>query len=315
MKDFFLSIIIPVYEEGEALAESIRTIDGVLAPLEIRREFILVDDGSTDQSWQVIKELAQEVPGVCGLRFTRNFGKEAAIFAGLAVMNGDACVVMDADLQHPPALIPEMVRLWREEGYQVVEGVKRTRGQEGLKNKICATLFYRLLKSFSGIDLNNATDFMLLDKRVVSALLQMEERNTFFRGMANWVGYKRASIPFDVPARQVGKSKWSTWGLFKLAVNAITSFSSMPLQIVTMLGVLFLLGSFLLGIQTLYMKIKGVAVSGFTTVILLQLIVGSTLMISFGIIGTYIARIFDEVKARPRYLLAETFNVKDSAND
>ena len=248
VKDFLISIIIPVYEEGEALTESIRMIDQVLTAHGIQREFILVDDGSTDQSWKVMKDMAQEIPGVCGLRFTRNFGKEAAIFAGLAVMKGDACVVMDADLQHPPALIPEMVRLWRGEGYQVVEGVKKTRGNERLKNKLCATLFYRILKTFSGIDLNNATDFKLLDKRVVSVLLRMEERNTFFRGLSSWVGFKRASIPFDVPERRNGKSKWSTWGLFKLAMNAITSFSSLPLQIVTLLGVLFLLGSFLLGI-------------------------------------------------------------------
>ena len=142
VKDFLISIIIPVYEEGEALAESIRVIDQVTAH-GIQREFILVDDGSTDQSWKVMQDMAQEIPGVCGLRFTRNFGKEAAIFAGLAVMKGDACVVMDADLQHPPALIPEMVRLWRE-GYQVVEGVKKTRGNERLKAscvRLCFTGF------------------------------------------------------------------------------------------------------------------------------------------------------------------------------
>ena len=212
---------------------------------------------------------------------------------------------MDADLQHPPELIPEMVRLWKEEGYEVVEGVKALRGQESLVNKAGAGLFYYILSKFSGFDIKQASDFKLLDKKVVHAWQSMNERNTFFRGMSAWVGFNRISIPFNIKNRTGGASKWSLFKLFKLAINAITSFSSLPLHIVTFMGLIFLLGSLILGIQTLYMKLKGIAYSGFTTVILLLLIIGSTLMISLGIIGTYIAKIYEEVKGRPRYIVAE----------
>jgi dolichol-phosphate mannosyltransferase len=211
-------------------------------------------------------------------------------------------------------MIPEMVKLWRESGFDVIEGVKSSRGKEKLVNKMGAGLFYNLLKRSSGIDLRMASDFKLLDKKVIEAWRRMGERNTFFRGMSAWVGYKRASLPFQVAERKTGNSKWSILRLIKLAINAITSFSSLPLQIVTFLGVLFLIGSFLLGIQTLFMKIANIAVSGFTTVILLQLIIGSALMISLGVIGTYIAKIYEEVKYRPRYLVSEKITSTENKN-
>jgi polyisoprenyl-phosphate glycosyltransferase len=202
-------------------------------------------------------------------------------------------------------LIPEMVRLWKEEGYEVVEGVKALRGNENPVNKIGAHLFYHILSKLSGFDINQASDFKLLDKRVVLAWRHMKERDTFFRGMSAWAGFNRISVPFNVRSRTKGVSKWSLLKLFKLAVNAITSFSSLPLHLVTFMGLIFLTGSLVLGIQTVYMKLMGMAFSGFTTVILLLLIIGSTLMISLGVIGTYIARIYEEVKHRPRYIVAE----------
>lgn len=305
MDDYHISIIIPVYNEEKQIEETVGIILQILSGNEIDCEFVLVDDGSADGTWETITRLARNYSCVSAIKLSRNFGKEAAICAGLERARGDACLIIDSDLQHPPSLIPEMVRLWRTEGYDVVEGVKASRGKESFVTRIGASLFYKLLKLLSGYDLENTSDFKLLDRRVVEAWKKLGERNTFFRGMSTWVGFKRVSIPFNVSERKTGKSGWSFFKLLKLAIDAITSYSSVPLQVVTLIGVLFLLGSVVLGIQTLYKKFAGQALSGFTTVILLQLIIGSCLMISLGIIGTYLARIYDEVKSRPRYIVSE----------
>ncbi|MCX7842656.1 MAG: glycosyltransferase family 2 protein [Clostridia bacterium] len=305
MDKTLITVVIPVYNEENQIYETIEVIRDKLAITGMDYEFILVDDGSSDGTWLKLKMLSEDFQSIKALRLSRNFGKEAALCAGLEAAKGDACIVMDADLQHPPELIPEMVRLWRDESYDVVEAVKSVRGDESLVNKIGAHLFYKTLSKLSGFDIDQASDFKLLDKKVVEAWRCMNERDTFFRGMAAWVGFNRISIPFNVASRKKGTSKWSLFKLSRLAVSAITSFSSLPLQIVTFMGLIFLIGSVVLGIQTLYMKLMGIALSGFTTVILLLLIIGSTLMISLGVIGTYIARIYEEVKRRPRYIISE----------
>lgn len=310
MQDKLISIIIPVFEEEKQIRKSLAIIHDILEKSEILHEFILIDDGSKDNSWEVIKQLSTEIHCIRAVRLSRNFGKEAALFAGIEIAEGDASVIMDSDLQHPPAIIPEMVRLWAEEGYEVVEGVKSSRGKEKLSNALGSRLFYIILKKLSGFDLNGASDFKLLDSKVIAVLRSMRERDTFFRGMSAWVGFNRTSISFNVADRTEGKTKWSKLKLFKLAINAITSFTSLPLQLVTFMGILFLLGSLILGIQTLYMKFSGFAVSGFTTVILLLLIIGSTLMISLGFIGTYISKIYEEVKYRPKYIIKEEISIK-----
>jgi polyisoprenyl-phosphate glycosyltransferase len=301
----FITVVIPVYNEESQICENIGIISKYLAEIGMEFMILLVDDGSTDGTWFKLKLLSEEVPGIKSLRLSRNFGKEAALCAGLEAAEGDACIIMDADLQHPPTLIREMIRLWKDEGYEVVEGVKAFRGNESMINKVGANLFYNILSKLSGFNIKQASDFKLLDKKVVSAWRNMNERGTFFRGMSAWVGYNRISIPFNVGVRTGGASKWSLFKLFNLAIKAITSFSSFPLHIVTFMGVFFLIGAMVLGIQTLYIKLMGMAYSGFTTVILLLLIIGSSLMISLGIIGTYIARIYEEVKYRPRYIVAD----------
>ncbi|NLD46781.1 MAG: glycosyltransferase family 2 protein [Clostridiaceae bacterium] len=306
MDTYTLSFVIPVYNEGRQIYKNIIILTDLLSKNNINHEIILVDDGSRDNSWEEISKLCNNKPGIRAFRLSRNFGKESALCAGLDAVNSDACVVMDADLQHPPELIPEMIRLWQEEGYDVVEGVKMSRGKERIVNKLGAHLFYDVLYKLSGFDLNSASDFKLFNAKVLHAYRQMGEHNTFFRGMSEWVGFKRKKIPFHVADRTEGTTKWPVTRLVKLAITAITSFSSIPLHIVTILGIMFLIGSIILGIHTIYMKVSGGALSGFTTVILLQLIIGSTLMISLGIIGTYIAKIFDEVKNRPRYLISQT---------
>lgn len=305
MDKSFITVVIPVYNEENQICNNISVIRSHLLKTGINFTILLVDDGSTDGTWFKLKLLSEEVPEIKALKLSRNFGKEAALCAGLEAAEGDACIIMDSDLQHPPALIGEMLRLWKEEGYEVIEGVKSLRGNESFINKAGANLFYSLLTKLSGFNIKQASDFKLLDKKVVAAWRSMNERGTFFRGMSAWVGYNRISIPFNVGTRSGGGSKWSIFNLFKLAIKAITSFSSFPLHIVTFMGVFFLAGAVILGAQTLYMKLMGMALSGFTTVILLLLIIGSALMISLGVIGTYIARIYEEVKGRPRYIVAE----------
>lgn len=300
-----ISLVIPVYNEAAHIRHSVATIREVLCAAAIDHEIILIDDGSRDETWREIKVLAHEIDAVHSLRLSRNFGKEAALCAGLEAAQGRACIVMDSDLQHPPSLIPEMVRLWREENWDIVDGVKSTRGQEALGYKLGAKLFYYLFHKLTGFDLRGASDFKLLDARALDAWREMRERDTFFRGMAAWVGFRRISLPFEVAARVEGQTKWSPIKLGRLFLSAITAFSSMPLQIITVLGAIFFMCSVLLGIETLYMKFQGDAYSGFTTVILLQLLIGSALMFSLGLIGTYIARIYDEVKGRPRFLVSE----------
>ncbi|NLM09367.1 MAG: glycosyltransferase family 2 protein [Clostridiaceae bacterium] len=301
-----LSVIIPVYNEEKQIEKTIKEVKSVTAQLDEDFEIIVIDDGSSDNTWHILKGLAGKNPEVSAFRFSRNFGKEAAIMAGLSNAKGDACITMDADLQHPPELIPEMIRFWKE-GFEVVEAVKKDRGKETPVSRFSASLFYKIMHRLSGFNLQNASDYKLLDKKVVHEIVQMPEKETFFRGLTAWVGYKRTEVYFSVPERKTGKSGWSKLKLFRLAITAFTSFSSLPLQFVTFIGILFLIGSFILGIQTLIMKLKGWAIGGFTTVILLLLIIGSCLMISLGMIGIYIARIYNEVKSRPRYIISEKY--------
>jgi len=308
-----LSVVIPVYNEEKQIEKTIAEVKGVLAGIPGDYEIIIIDDGSADNTWEILKELADKNPEIRAYRFSRNFGKEAALMAGLSKAKGDACITMDADLQHPPGLIPEMVSLWKQ-GYEVVEAVKKGRGRENPLSRVSASLFYRIMYRLSGYKLENASDFKLMDRKVVREIAGMPERETFFRGLAAWVGYRRKEVYFSVPERETGKSGWSKLKLFRLAITAFTSFSSLPLQFVTFIGIIFLIGSFILGIQTLVMKIKGWAIGGFTTVILLLLIIGSCLMISLGMIGIYIARIYNEVKARPRYIISEEYGKDKSSN-
>ncbi|MBE5966135.1 MAG: glycosyltransferase family 2 protein [Lachnospiraceae bacterium] len=300
-----LSVVIPAYQEGGHIRSSIGVIEAVLTEHEIPYEFIVVDDGSKDNTWAELKILTDTNPKVTAVRLSRNFGKESALCAGLTYAAGDMILVMDADLQHPPELIPEMVKAWREEGIDVVDCIKNSRGKENPFYHACAKLFYRLLLKTADIDLENASDFKLMDRKVVEAWKQLPERTTFFRGMASWVGFERKQLRFDVAKRVNGRTKWSAYRLLRLAVNAITSFTSVPLHCITILGILMFIGTTVIGIQTLYMKFSGRALNGFTTVILLQLFIGSAIMVSLGIIGIYLTKIYQEVKGRPRYLITK----------
>jgi dolichol-phosphate mannosyltransferase len=299
-----LSVVIPVYQEESHIRGSIAVIEKVLVDNQIPYDFVLVDDGSKDNTWWELKDMAETNEHINALRLSRNFGKESALCAGLEFAMGDMILVMDSDLQHPPTLIPEMVSAWREEGFDVVEGVKSSRGKESFLYKISAKFFYYIIYKTADINLGKASDFKLMDRKVVEAWKEMPERATFFRGMSAWLGFDRKQISFDVADRVNGKTKWSIIRLMRLAINAITSYTSVPLHCITVLGILMFIGAIILGIQTLYMYFSHKALSGFTTVILLQLIIGSSIMISLGMIGIYLTKIYKEVKSRPRYLVS-----------
>jgi len=303
--DKLLTVILPAYNEEENIHPAAEAIGGVLRDAAIPYELLFVNDGSRDGTWDAIRREAGCDPAVRGLRFSRNFGKEAAIFAGLANARGDCAVVLDCDLQHPPEKIVEMVRLW-EQGYEIVEGVKADRGEEGALHALAVKCFYGLISKAVGLDMSRASDFKLLDRRAIDALLSLRERNVFFRALSFWVGFKTAAVEYDVRPRAAGESKWSTRSLVKYAVRNITSFSAAPMHLITALGVVMLLVSVVLGVNSLAQKLQGRALEGFTTVIIIQLFTGSVVMISLGIIGYYIAKLYEEVKGRPKFIVAET---------
>lgn len=298
-----LSVIIPSYNEEANIALTARRVAQVLEGAGIAYECVFIDDGSKDNTFRLIEEASHENPRVRGVSFSRNFGKEAAIFAGLSEARGDCCVLLDCDMQFPPECVPQMYKLWRQ-GYEVVEGKKASRGKESLFYKCSAGLFYKLISKCTRVDMKSSSDFKLLDRKVVDVLTALPEKDTFFRALSFWAGFRTATVEFEVAQRQAGTSKWSVRGLMKYAVQNITSFTTVPLQLVTLIGIILLLVSAILGIQTLVRFLLGRAVEGFTTVILLLLIIGGGIMISLGIIGHYIARIYDEVKGRPKYIIA-----------
>ena len=305
-----LSVIIPAYNEEAMIPIAAQEITRVLDEVGIDHELLFVDDGSRDGTWAAIEAASRQDRRVTGLHFSRNFGKEAALFAGLEQAKGDCCVTMDCDLQHPPEKLPAMVKLW-EEGYEVVEGVKVNRGRESGSHRLAARTFYGLISKATGQDMANSSDFKLLDRKVVDALNRMPERGVFYRALSFWVGFKRTELPYRVQARPAGESKWSTRSLIRYAIRNIGSFSSAPLQIVTALGLLMLVTALVFSLVALVQKFTGVAIGGFTTVIVLLLFTGSLIMISLGIIGFYLARIYEELKGRPRYIISETCGRED----
>lgn len=308
-----LSVIIPAYNEEQNIANISSVVSSLLEDNNIEYEIIFVNDGSRDNTWEVISQICNKNKNIKGFNFSKNFGKEAAIFAGITYATGDCCAVIDADLQHPPKTLIEMYEKWQE-GYEIVEGVKASRGKESFLHKLAAKKFYSLISKATNIDMSRASDFKLLDRKAVDILRAMPEKHIFFRALSSWVGFKTTSVEFHVQEREAGESKWSTYSLFKYALTNITSFSTAPMQIVTLTGVVFLVFSLILGVQSLYKNFMGQALEGFTTVILLLLIIGSILMLSLGIIGYYIAKIYEETQSRPRFIVSESANYDERLN-
>lgn len=306
-----ISVVIPVYNEASHLASSLNVIVEHVKALKRPYELVLTDDGSTDETWSIIARKSREIPTLKGIRLSRNFGKEAAIRAGLSRANGKAVIVMDSDLQHPPSLIPEMVKSWTE-GCDVVDAVKENRGREKKAYSVSARILTTLLNRFSGFDLRGASDFKLLDRHVVDAFLALPESLIFYRGMTEWLGFKHYRIPMQVQERVEGTSQWPFFRLVRLAITALTSFTSLPLHFVTLLGGLLLLVALTMATIVFIQWTYGVALSGFPTVILLQLLIGGSVMVSLGIIGEYLAQIYYEVKRRPYFVVAEELTAQES---
>jgi len=299
-----VSVVIPAHNESEGIANSIRTIQKILADLKTAYEIIVVDDGSADDTFCRVQKMAAEDRVLKGIQLSRNFGKESAILAGLEAARGDVVITIDADLQHPPALIPEMLELWRN-GYKVVHAVKGDRSTDSHIARWRAHLFNGLMTRLGGIDVRNSSDFKLLDRVVVNAMVNdLPERRRFYRGLADWVGFRQTSVPFAVAERESGQGKWSFIALADLAMTAIVSFTSAPLRIVTFLGLLTLVLGLIIATDALWSWSHGRAISGFATMIITLLIIGSFIMISLGIIGEYIAKMYEEIKRRPVYIVS-----------
>lgn len=295
-----LSIIIPAYNEEENIENTASVISGIMKENSIDCEILFVDDGSRDRTWELIENLSRTNKSVRGLKFSRNFGKEGAVFAGLKRCRGDCAVVIDCDLQHPPALMVEMYSLWKQ-GYQVVEAVKASRGKEGFLYKLFAKSFYGLMKSSSGINMQGASDYKLMDRQVVDALNELPERITFFRALSSWVGFKTTQIEFNVAPRNAGKSKWSFKKLFKFALSNLTSFTNAPLHLVTVMGIIFFIAAVAFGIVDIVGACSGVPQNWLLPLLLLT---GSVIMLALGVIGYYLSKIYEEIKDRPRYLVS-----------
>ena len=301
MKNLLLSIVIPAFNEEENIRNTAQVVGSVMDEAQIPYEIIFVSDGSTDNTYGLIAQLAKEDRRIRGLEFSRNFGKEPAMFAGLSAIQGGCAVVMDCDLQHPPKTIVKMYRKWLE-GFEVVEGMKNTRGKESPFHRFFATAFYGIISAFTGFDMENSSDFKLLDRKVVQVLLDMPERKTFFRAMSFWAGFKSCQVHYDVAQRAYGTTKWSFFKLARYAISNIVSYSTRPLTFVSYMGVISLVGGLIVAIQTLVRWLSGRSLEGFTTVILLILFIGGGILLGLGIIGGYISAIYQEVKKRPRYV-------------
>ena len=307
------SIIAPVYNEEPVLHKLYERIAAVMDAVDPSWELILVNDGSRDRSAEIIAELHARDPRVRGINFSRNFGFQIAVTAGLDHATGDAVILTDADLQDPPEVIPEMIAKWRE-GYDVVYGVRADREGETWFKKFTAQLFYRLIDRITGIDIPLDTgDFRLMDRRVVNALTSMKEKSRFLRGMVPWVGFKQIGVNYHRQARYAGQSKFSSLAkMVPFALDAITSFSYFPMQLATYLGfavatvsalaILIVIAMRLLDIQAFY---------GQATTLVVALFLGGVQLISLGIIGEYLGRIYEEVKNRPLYLVQEKWGFEN----
>ena len=299
-----ISVVIPSYNEENNIEIAAKCLGGLLQEENIDYELLFIDDGSKDGTWAKIMEQHQINEHVKGISFSKNFGKESAIFAGLTEAKGDCVAVIDCDLQHPPEKLIEMYRLW-EDGYEIVEGVKRNRGKETKLYSLAAKAFYHVINKATGMDMSNASDYKLLDRKAVNVLINMPERNAFFRALSLWIGFKSTQIEYDVRERASGETKWSTRSLIRYAVDNISSFTAFPMYVVSVLGGILLAVAIVLTIITLYQKFHNSSLEGFTTVIILQCFTSSIIMISLGIIGFYIAKIYYEIKARPRYVVSK----------
>lgn len=301
-----LSIVIPLYNEEGSIDALIPRLQDVLEAESLAAEIILVNDGSADHTWNKMVAWRGVHENLTLVDLSRNFGKEIAITAGLDVADGDAVLIMDGDLQHPPEMIPAFLRRWRE-GYDIVYGVRRDRSEDGATRRAASRAFYRVFNSLSNTPITpDAGDFRLMDRKVVEAIRRMRERARFMKGIYSWVGFKSIPVEFDVISRAAGKSSFSPARLFALAFDGILSFSTAPLRMAVMIGAVFATVSISMGLY--YMGrtlILGVDTPGFATIIVSTLALSGLILLQLGLMGLYLGRIYEEVKGRPLYLVRE----------
>lgn len=299
-----LSVIVPVFNEEAVLPEFARVLTETLRPTGLTYEIVFVNDGSSDGTAQRLETLRHGDDRVKVIEFSRNFGHQSAMTAGLRAAKGRACVIMDADLQDPPSLLLPMVDRWRS-GYDVVYAVRRSRDGETVFKKATAALFYRTLRALAGVDIPPDTgDFRLMDRRVVDVLNSLPERNRFLRGLVSWIGFRQIGVQFDRPARAAGETKFSFWKMLRFALDGLTSFSRVPLRLVTIAGVGAFLASGGVLAWALWVRFfTDRSVPGWTSLMGIVLLLGGAQLLALGVIGEYLAHIFDEAKGRPTYII------------
>jgi dolichol-phosphate mannosyltransferase len=306
-----ISVVVPLYNEAEVVGHFASELIAILRTLQTTWEVVLVDDGSRDETVRRIREIAARETGIVPVELSRNFGKESALAAGLEAASGEAVIVMDGDLQHPPSLIPELVRRWRG-GAEIVNAVKSDRGRERPSYKLAAKLFYLLLGEAMGRRLESQSDFKLLDRQVVDQIRGFREQQRFFRGLVAWVGFRVDDVPFRVQERSAGRSSFGALRLVRYAVRNLMAFSSGPLQAIAWLGGITTALAGILAAQTLYNWASGRAIDGFTTAILVTLILGGINLACLGIIAVYQSVMYDELKGRPRFIVRKDRAVRSS---
>ncbi len=307
-----LSIVVPCYNEEPNIDYLFERLISVLEPLEMTYEIVCVNDGSKDNTLKLLVEYHQRNHAIKVVNFSRNFGKEIALTAGIDYTTGDAVIPIDADLQDPPELIGELIAKWRR-GYDVVYATRRSRQGESWVKKFTAQNFYRIIQGLTSVKIPPDTgDFRLMDRKVVEALKQLPETNRFMKGLFSWVGYKQTSILYDRDPRFKGQTKWNYWKLWNFAIEGITAFSSKPLKIWSYIGVLISLISFLYaGFLIIRTLILGTDVPGYASLIVAILFLGGMQLLSLGILGEYLGRIHYEVKRRPLYLVRESYGFEN----
>lgn len=312
------SLIIPIYNESETISELYRRVTQIMATLDGQVELILIDDGSQDDSLIQIRNLQAKDERVCYLSFARNFGHQVAVTAGLNFARGQVVIVLDADLQDPPELIPAMVDCWQQ-GYQVVYAQRTRRRQENWFKRWTAFWFYRLLNRLADVNIPTDTgDFCLMDRRVVDILNTMPERSRYIRGLRSWVGFKQTAVQFERDPRFAGEVKYTFRKSLRLAINSILAFSSVPLRLATYLGLVTAVLALLMILMVLYWRFvePGSRLIGYTIIAVAVFFLGAVQLICIGILGEYIGRIYEEVKGRPLYTLKEVvgFNLDASSS-
>jgi polyisoprenyl-phosphate glycosyltransferase len=310
-----LSIVVPVHNEASNLDEFFRRLLAVLERAASSYEIVCVDDGSTDETLIRLLERRANDPRLKILSFSRNFGKDVALSAGIEHAGGAAVIPIDCDLQDPPELIEQMLAQWRL-GYDVVYATRSARPGDGFTKRLTARMFYRLLDVVSEVPIPpDAGDFRLLDRRVVDAVLELPERSRFMKGLFAWVGFKQTELSFERPGRNAGRGAWTYWRLWNFALDGITSFSTLPLKIWSYIGVVVSLLAFGYAIFLALLKIaRGINVPGYTSLMVVVLFFAGIQLITLGIIGEYLGRVFTEVKRRPLYLLRETHGFEQNEN-